>query len=155
MRLRRLVPAAALILALLAPARAHAEKEWYGHHVLAADTGGLWIFCAGAATGRPAVMIAGAGVLVLGGPAVHVAHGNYGRAGISLALRVGPTALGFGAGLAREVSPSWRGVVRGAFTPFLIGAMGYVVGAIVDIAVVAREDDGAPAARVLSVGGRF
>lgn len=152
---RRSPAAAAVAVAVAfaaAPSTARAETEWYGYEIAATDVGGWALIIGGAKLDAWPVSALGAGALFLGGPIVHAAHGNYGRAGISFGARVGGPLLGIGIGAAldknsRSFIPA--GPIIGAF-------VGYLAGAIVDIAVVAREEtDPAAAPRMLSFGGRF
>jgi len=84
----------------------------------------------------PLVVVSGAGTLALGGPVVHLAHGNYGRAVGSLGLRVmSATALfavGYGVAKGQDNSCdgglcglNWlgTGVIAGALVGLPVGAM--------------------------------
>jgi len=147
------IAAAALAVALaLSPSPARAEREWYGGEVLAADTIGWALIIGGATADAWPIAALGVGGIVLGGPVIHAAHDNYGRAAVSVGLRIGGPLLGLGLGAALDKdSHSFIpvGPVIGAF-------LGYVAGAIADIAFVAYEDDSPEAVpRLLSIGGRF
>jgi hypothetical protein len=86
------------------------EVRWYGWQTLVADGGAVALFglAAGFAGGNGnATTVAAAGLIGLGaylagGPIIHAAHGHPGKAGVSLALRVGlpvlAWAVGFGLG---------------------------------------------------------
>jgi hypothetical protein len=146
------IAAAAAVALALSPSPARAEEEWYGGEVLAADAIGWALIIGGATADAWPVSALGVGGVLLGGPIIHAAHDNYGRAGISLGLRIGGPLLGLGLGAAIDKnSHSFipAGPIIGAF-------LGYVAGAIADIALVAYEDDSPAAApRLISIGGRF
>jgi hypothetical protein len=80
--------------------------RWYGWQILIADAGalGFTALALGAsaahssdAAALPPLAVA-AGSFVFGGPVVHAVHGHWGKAGGSLALRVGLPLLGWLAG---------------------------------------------------------
>lgn len=66
-------------------------RQWYGWQILAAD---LSVVGCVAAFDHPICAVP----WLLSGPAIHLAHGRPGLAGISLALRLGGVALGAGIG---------------------------------------------------------
>ena len=146
--------AAAAIALSSSPARAEPRPgEWYGYQVLLTDVFGVGLFSGGLNVESWQATAIGAGSVLFGGPIVHAAHGNWGRAGISLGLRVGlPAAGGALLGLSARNRRSYvpiAGVLVGV-------ALGYLAAAAVDIAIVAQEPDEAAAApRVFSIGGRF
>lgn len=155
--IRRVSLAAAVLAITLAASSstAHAEEEWYGLHVAATDAGGWGLIVGGLMFDADPIIFLGVGALFLGGPIVHAAHGNYGRAGISFAARGGGALLGgvIGYALGKREGNSELAAVVGIFAGAFVGYLG---GAITDIAVVAREDDDPAAApRMLSFGGRF
>lgn len=84
---------------------------------------------------------AGATFLV-GAPVVHLAHGRYGRAAISLALRVALPALGIAVGSSRSCAwdddGCWAERDRAQLTGLLAGA---VVAAVLDSSLLAGGDD--------------
>jgi hypothetical protein len=85
--------AVAIVVGLLLGSDARAdERRWYGWQALIVDgaTTGLVV----AAAVEEEVELVGEGLLLnaIGAPIVHGVHGNWGRAGISLALRL---SLGF------------------------------------------------------------
>jgi hypothetical protein len=89
-----------------APARAP-DMRWYGWQTLLADAGAVTLtFALGANVddGNDAAVVGtavlGATAFLLGGPIVHAAHGQWGNAGISLALRGGLVLLAGGIGAA-------------------------------------------------------
>jgi len=149
----RVLAIAAVLLALLSSS-ARAEQEWYGHHVLATDVGGCALVAGGWVADLPSMVISGLGVMMLGGPVVHAAHSNGGRAAASLGLRTGGVLVGGAIGYALSNGNDRWGALGSSSVG--IGALiGYVAAAVVDIAVIAREDDATAATRMFSVGGRF
>jgi hypothetical protein len=78
---------------------------------------------------------------VLGGPIIHAVHGQGGRMGVSLAMRVGlPIALAFaGAGLAHhDCSPGDDDCDDGSLGGAILGfGVGIVTAMVVDSAVIA------------------
>jgi len=88
---------------------APAEMRWYGWQTLVADAGAVGLFGLAAfaggdrdSTAAVAVGLIGLSTYLAGGPIIHAAHGHSGKAGISVALRVGlpvlAWAIGFGVG---------------------------------------------------------
>jgi hypothetical protein len=107
----RLLTLASLTCGLAGVARAEdapSDPSVRDYHlqILATDVGAAGAFIGGnalenklGATGD-VVMVAGGVTYALGGPVVHVAHGNYGRAAISLGLRVLLPIVGANVGVA-------------------------------------------------------
>ncbi len=139
------------------------EEIWYGEQILAVDFGSIFL-----ALPTFGVSLAG---LVVGGPIVHWAHGNPGRAVGSLALRGGMGGLG--AMLAFAVSEGARrredeecarkgysgescygdfGDLRGVGAAAIGFAVGLIGASVIDATVLAWED--APAATPTSTGLR-
>ena len=138
-----------------APAGADAG-EWYGYQILATDVGGWALGVAGARFDATPVTVLGAGAILLGGPIVHVAHGNFARAGVSAGLRFGGTLVGAGLGLlVAESGSSSSNPFRGLAGILVGGAIGYLAGAITDIAVVAHEPEAEATPRMVMLGGSF
>jgi hypothetical protein len=163
-------------LTLLAASVAHAQapaanpepapltrEEWYGWQTLIAD-GATSLFLLPAAFVDDADPFAWAAVggYLAGGPIVHVAHANYGRSVLSLALRAGlPVVLGMGGhGASGGGEFGSVGLVAGIG----IGIAGAIA---IDAALLAYDEvpveSGLPALRLdlrpghaaLSLGGRF
>ena len=141
---------------------AHADEEWYGYQVLATDLGGGALVAGGVMADLPAMWLSGAGALLLGGPIVHAAQGNHGRAAASLGLRVGGPLLGGITGsLLSSVfggsgGQSGAGRVINLFLYSTIGAAaGFVTASVIDIAYVAREDNAMATPRMFTLGGHF
>lgn len=75
------------------------ERRWYGKPVVIADLAGVGMFVLAGLTDPDgsAENLYVAGILgpwLLGGPIVHLVEGNYGRAGLSLGLRLGLPVVG-------------------------------------------------------------
>ena len=138
-------------------APAPARTSWYGWQTLLSDAGaiGLWSLAAvvddaqyGSTSWRSyqawstALTASGFAVYGLGAPAIHLAHGDAGKAGESLAIRVG-LPLG-GALLGLLVGATACGASEGEVPcPLITGVLGFVAGGIaamtVDAVLVARE----------------
>jgi hypothetical protein len=146
----------AVVLALSSsPARA--EEKWYGLQVAAPDVVGWVLVVVGAQSDNMGAVALGVGGIVLGGPIVHTAHDNWGRAAASFGLRVGAPIVG--ASLGAAVGAASGGGGKGALDAIafaIVGAgVGYVAAAAFDIAYLAREDVPESAPRMFSIGGRF
>jgi hypothetical protein len=155
MLLRSLVLAAVAAVALSSsPARAGTlDGEWYGSQVIATDAISWAVLLGGIKAEVWPVAALGASGLFLGGPVVHVAHGNYGRAGISFGTRVAVPFLGAVIGAAVHEEEDDRVFIPASV---IIGAvLGSIAASAVDIAILAREDDPRTAPRILSFGGQF
>jgi hypothetical protein len=108
------------------------DGDWYGAQILSADAAavGLGLVCS-ALHGEGACLLP----YVLGGPAVHIAHGQAGRAAASLVMRVSLPFLGGLAGLRLSDNDAIDDVVVGVLT-------GVVAASLVD-AVFAFDSHGA------------
>lgn len=121
------------------PDGAEAATEWYGWQTLLADGAAVTftVMAAKEPDSTPFLM-ASAGTYLLGGPIVHAAHGNWGRAAGSLGLRLGlPLAGGLaGAALAQCRQGEW-------FCGYAEVGMGTLIGIVaavtIDASVLARE----------------
>ena len=149
--MRRAAIAIAAALAL-APSPARADDHWYGEQVLVVDAAAWGLIGAGFWTRTWQLAAVGAATNVLGGPLVHIAHENLARAGISFGLRTVGPVLGIAIGGALDRNDREELIPSG---PLLGLALGWVAAQIVDIAVVASEDDPATAPRIISIGGHF
>jgi hypothetical protein len=114
--------------------------NWYGWQTLTTDGAAFTLAVAVAAVnegGKPVVGVTALATYLAGGPIVHAAHGNWGRAFGSLGLRLGAPIAGAFLGAALE---DCRG---GDFCGFSGAAVGLVVGMgtaiVLDAAVLARE----------------
>lgn len=88
------------------------SSRWYGWQTLATDAAGIGLlFAAGASPENSGVLIGvGAPVLILGAPAVHVAHGKWGTGALSLGIRVGVilvSTLSFSGNCSGECGEQW------------------------------------------------
>lgn len=147
-----------VLLALAIPAR-EARAEWYGAGMIATDGAG-WALAVGGILGEsPAAALGALGLTIIGTPLFHLDRKNYGRMGASFGMRLGATLVGFAiVNGARSSSDDDGGggppVLNGA------GALGGAVIAllaaqVIDIAILAHDDDDAPGTRMFSLGGRF
>jgi hypothetical protein len=118
-----------------------AEKRWYGGPILLAD--GIAYGSIGLGFGvwetAPAAIPIGVVTYALGGPIVHLAHGNWGRAAISTGLRITLPVVGLaiGANTHDHDYDSNSGDVADA----LLGGVfaGMLAATLVDAALVAYE----------------
>jgi hypothetical protein len=140
------------------------RTSWYGWQTLLADAGVIALWSAAYAVdeakygssspqsydrGTNLLVASGVAVYFLGGPAIHWAHGH-GRKGLgSLGLRVGLPLGGLIAGALLGSVACGSGDNEFVPCPAVIGALGFLGGAvaapIVDAAVVAREPVTQPA----------
>ena len=120
-----------------------ARGEWYGYETLLVDGAGLGLGAGTVAGGIP-LGIAGLATYVLGGPIVHAVHGQGGKVGIDLAVRLGAPAVGMatGAAIGCAMFSCSKGDFAG-FGAFILGGVGAGVGAltaiVIDAAVLANE----------------
>jgi hypothetical protein len=150
--------AAALAVSASTIQSASAEDRWYGWQPMLTDAASV-TFMLGSIkyVSRPAALLSlGVGGYVLGSPTVHAAHGNWGRAGVSLGLRVGLPTLGF---VIAAKATSRR---HGQFSDHemsggIVGAaLGVIAAAVIDYAWLSKQTISAPAPRVLfSFGANF
>lgn len=151
-------------LLALAPRAAHAadgaqeeataeEPRSYAWQTLLVDGGALSLMVVGAARGERELSGIGLGAYAFGPPAVHVAHGRFGRAGIDLASRVvlpvGAGAVGVGCGVLLGAVATGGDETGSIFAMGLLGvaggvlgvAGGYVAAVAIDAAVLAAPDE--------------
>ena len=165
--MKRLLGLLALVVALFAsrnaaadepaadePKPADVKREWYGWQTLATD--GVSFAAMGMGFGSfvhemtssrtgdnhaTSILLTGAGFggYIFGAPAVHAAHGHWGKAGASFGMRTGPLAL---CGVIAVASSGQRGndsnAAAGACAVLLF--FGTIATVAVDSAVIARED---------------
>lgn len=154
--------ALATCLSLASPRAGRAETTpdspaWYGWQTVSLDVGAGVLVAIGVGESSVPTVGLGAAVFFLGGPLVHVGHGD-GRWWKSLAWRVGLPLAGAGLGalvvyLSAECNPN------DSFCPDLVTLGGAVVGAgagavaasVVDAATLGRE--ATPAITPLPGGG--
>ncbi|EYF03519.1 hypothetical protein [Chondromyces apiculatus] len=184
---RKLLTATALVMALLAPCRASAqslgmvprterEQQWYGWQNLIGLGVGYGTLALGEALDNEldvALVATGAGVLVLSGPAIHLAHENLPAAGASLGLNLGlPLGgglLGMGVMCATNNCTGWFAELGAAVGALGGGIAGALAAHVVDAAALAYEEtevrsgaaagaltfDQAQITPVFQLGGRF
>ncbi|HVH44450.1 MAG TPA: hypothetical protein VM925_18985, partial [Labilithrix sp.] len=112
-------------------------RRWYGWQTLITDGAALFA--------TPFVPTAGLGIYLGGAPVVHLTHGRFGTAAVSLGLRVGAPVAGFLTGAALRGFSSDCGFdgrcgYDTAVFGVLGGALGVVAAVTVDAAVLAREE---------------
>lgn len=107
------------------PPQSPTELRWYGYQTALVDVGGVSLL--------PANPAFGFGVLALGGPTLHAAHGRPVAAGASLGLRVG---------LPLYVAATQRRCDRGqeCWGQGLAIFGAFALGALVDITVLSWEE---------------
>lgn len=136
---------------------AHAD-DWYGSQTLGSDAASYLLLGIGVPLENPYLGFPGAALWLLGPPAIHLSHGETGRAGLSLGGRVGLPLVGalflghlsYGGGgctdpLCAELDDD------GVKVGFVLG----MIAASVLDAVIAREDDDSSDAVMLTIGGGF
>jgi hypothetical protein len=122
----------------------HELTSWYGSQTLATDAAAFALLVSAAIAvaqkndmAGEALVYTSLGSYVVGGPIVHAAHGNWGRAFGSFGLRVAAPILGAFLGAALENCSG------GDFCGVAGGVVGFAVGAgtaiALDAAVIARE----------------
>ena len=128
-------PAAAAPKVESGDGRAPTERVWVGYRSLMADGASALAVVLGDATDSVRLTRIGLAGLGLGAPIVHAAYGPLGTAGLSLALRVGMPAVGFGIGYALG-DKNCAGNGSCLFSPaWDSGAIGVAVGLVGAIAV--------------------
>jgi hypothetical protein len=139
-----------------APSDAPSMRRWYGYEIVISDFFGASLLATGLLSYRPcsftltdncnmssslvsaAVVVSGATVYAFGGPSLHAGHGQWGKAGASLALRLLPVA----AGNVASDSVDTEGVI-----PLLVlGGMASAM--VVDSAVLGYETVSTDASKV-------
>ncbi|MEZ4402954.1 MAG: hypothetical protein R3B06_23230 [Kofleriaceae bacterium] len=155
--MRRLVTLVVLVGGLgvaATPSRAD-RGTWYGWQTLGVDAVADVTMVGGLVEGRHGVAVATVGLAVyaLGPPLVHAAHGNWGRGGVSVAMRVGGPLVGGLVGSALCVDRT--GFLRCLGSTVIGVVAGAVVAQAVDGAVVAYEDAPSAPVQLVSLGGRF
>jgi hypothetical protein len=116
-------------------------KRWYGGYTLATDGAAVALALGGAALDRDGelLLVGSVGAYLLGGPIVHLAHGNPGRSLLSLGMRAGlPVTLAF-LGVAAEGCGEGHDFCGygGALIGFGVGLVSAVV---IDAAAIARDE---------------
>ncbi|MBK9036559.1 MAG: hypothetical protein IPL61_35805 [Myxococcales bacterium] len=109
----------------------------YGLEVLAMDAAGLAIMVAGGAADNETAGWLGAGVVMLGPAAMHLRHGDPGRAAGSVALRAGLIVGGaaLGAAMATCGPEEW---FCGLGETMIGGLVGYGAAVVIDAGFIAQ-----------------
>lgn len=116
----------------------------YGAQLIVGEFAGVSAAGLGVAVGGEAGLMVGAGAWMLSAPAIHLAHGNPGRAVVSVALRQGLLWTGALIGAQVPCGPVNEHNechIRGAFGGALIG---YGAAIVIDALFVARATHAAP-----------
>lgn len=116
-------------------------KRWYGAYTLATDGASLVLAVAGGVLDREGegLVMAGLGGYLVGGPIVHLAHGNPGRSLLSLGTRAGlPVTVAF-LGVAAE-NCGGRGDFCGLGGAIIGFGLGMVAAVAIDAAAIARDE---------------
>lgn len=155
--------AVAAVAASAAPARADDVRS-YRLQLATLDVTSDVILFGGLASENDLAIYAGATTYLLGGPILHATHDRWGRAGISLGLRVlAPVGFAY-AGCALVGSDASDDGDRATDLGCLLGggiglAGGFLLAQLVDIAFLAGPSsdpsDPAPPARMFTLGGSF
>jgi hypothetical protein len=115
-------------------------RRWYGAPILIVDAASYGCFLAAASSDALAPMAApGVVGYLLGGPITHLAHGNWGRAGLSVLAR---GALPIVTAAAASCEPDSGDCVSNALS---LAAVGMVAATVLDTALLASEPEPAPA----------
>jgi hypothetical protein len=142
-------PEPAVQYSLHPPAAEPQSNRWYGWQTLATDGASFALVVGSISLGGggdggnsiSSVLLLGAfGAYALGGPVVHLVHGNPGRAFASLGMRVGgPILLAF-AGVAAENCGNQGGDFCGLGGALLGVTAGVITAVAVDAAVFAYDE---------------
>jgi hypothetical protein len=120
------------------PATTHV---WYGWQTLLVDAASFSLMAAGAGNDNSPLLYAGVGGYALGGPAVHIANGESGRAALSLGVRIVLPAIGAAIGYASYRQPSkpdWFDFGPG-FDAAIFGVVGGLAACVIDAAAIAHH----------------
>lgn len=117
----------------------HPKRRWYGAPILIVDGASYVTFLVATSSDVLApVAVVGAGGFLLGGPITHVAHGNWGWAGLSVLARGTLPLVGAAAG-AGDCEPEDGDACLGSV--FSLAAVGMVAATVFDTAVLAFEPE--------------
>lgn len=143
---------AVVVAALVArPAAARADGG-YAERMIAIDATADTLIAVGLVGDRDWVIYAGLAGYALGGPALHAAHGEWPRAGVSLGTRLGlPLATG---AIGDAICVDDTGLLRCVGSAAIGAAIGMLAAQIIDPAVIV-EGEAATAPTMLTVGGTF
>ncbi|MBK9037496.1 MAG: hypothetical protein IPL61_40670 [Myxococcales bacterium] len=152
MRGRLIAIGCAAGLVAAAPA-ATAEPRWYGERIVAIDGTSDALLLVGLFGDSELAAYAGLAGYVLGGPIIHATQGEWNRAGGSLGLRLALPAVG--GVIGHRVCVDDSGLLRCVGSLVVGLAVGGLIAQVVDPALLAYTDDGAPAPTLLRLGGQF
>lgn len=129
--------------ALAHPSRPSVRERpvWYGWQTLVADGAALVTGIAGAHFSSEELGYLTAGGYVLGGPIVHLTRENFGRAGASLALRVGLPLTFASVGAAAANCEGSEELFCGIGEVVIGGLIGVTTAIALDAAVLARDSE--------------
>ena len=120
-----------------------AKKRWYGGPILVTDGIAYGSIALGFGVWETAPVAIPIGVLTyaLGGPIVHMAHGNWGRSAISMGVRVASPIVGLAIGANAQNSNYDDSSGGGDRAEALLGGVfvGMLAATLVDAALIAYE----------------
>ncbi|MBI5536709.1 MAG: hypothetical protein HY898_28575 [Deltaproteobacteria bacterium] len=116
-------------------------SHWYGWEIILSDVASLSVLGIGAASGDDAGASMGISILgyVFVPPTLHLAHNNYGRAGLSLLTRIGFPVVGALIGYEDENCSSSSDRSCGSDGAVIGGIVGLGTAMILDAALLARD----------------
>lgn len=117
------------------------QPVWYGWQTLVADGAALVTGIAGAHFSSEELGYLTVGGYVLGGPIVHLTRENFGRAGASLALRVGLPLTFASVGAAAADCEGSEELFCGIGEVVIGGLIGVTTAIALDAAVLARDSE--------------
>jgi hypothetical protein len=148
--------------------------RWDGSWALATDGAAIMFTTLGLGNGEPSLLLAGAGIYLLGAPSIHLVHSQTGKAAHSFLLRVALPVLagviGYQVGASTwtddHTSDSHNDEMMAAFGGLVIGALaGAVAAVVIDDVLLARKPIQSPGFSIafvpttrsatLALAGRF
>lgn len=147
---------ALLVSTCVLPHTAHAD-EWYGKETLGSDAAAYTLLGTGLLLDNPVVGAGGAVLWLLGPAAIHLSHGEKGRAALSLGGRVflPLVGAGVGVGISADGSCCCDHTCKDGLDGAVIGFVCGVLAASILDAVIAREERDQSDAVMFTIGGGF
>lgn len=156
MGFRAAMPIAAAVMSCVVASRsARADQTWYGSQTLISDALADGLILTGR-WGRRGAFGVGIAAYLLGAPAIHGFHDEWGRAGLSLGMRAGFLMIGALAGTRCDTGGGTsKENDEDCVTEILVGsAIGIVLAQAVDAIFLAYADDD-PKPMMLQLGINF